>query len=60
MRAVNLQVEEGETVPKREGSSIYQDPAFLVFGQDNGRYSADNSLWSTTSPVKKTDRSFKR
>ena len=37
--------EEGEAVSEQsEGSSIYQDPVFLVFRQNNGRYSADYSL----------------
>lgn len=37
--------EEGEAVSvQSEGSSIYQDPVFLVFRQNNGRYSADYSL----------------
>lgn len=31
----------------QEGSSIYQDPVLLVFGQNNGRYPAENSLERT-------------
>lgn len=28
----------------KRGAVIYQDPVFLVFGQNNGRYPTENSL----------------
>ena len=47
-------MEEREAVSEQsEGSSIYQDPAFLVFRQNNGRYSADYSLKANTNTKKK-------
>lgn len=41
-----------EKLCQRARSSIYQDPVFLVFGQDNGRYSTNDSLRGTRSSVR--------
>ncbi len=48
-------MEAGEAVQERERGADYQDPVFLVFGQDNGRYSTNDSLRGTRS---KRDSSF--